>query len=313
MNKSKVSIVMVNWNGLEDTIECLESLKKITYPNYEVVVIDNGSDGNDAQVLEDRFGDYINLIKKDRNYGGCGGVNIGIKYVIDNSNADYILVLDNDVVVDPIFLTEMVKVVQADATIGMASALIYHYDEPSRFHSIRDKANLWRLDYYLTLGLIIEVIRRKIFKRKDIYRGQYDSIKEVENIGFWCALLNRRRIESIGLFVEEFLGFEGVNYVIRARKAGYKVVYVPKAKVWHKFRSTNRIDGVWQYYGCSGLFRFMRRHATKWQYRCFLIQFFAVHIWLATAYYLLWHHRPSVLLSFCKGVRDGVFSTKETP
>ena len=75
MNQPKVSIITLNWNGLEDTIECLESLKKITYPSYEVIVVDNGSEGNDVQVLEEKFGDYIHLIKNDRNYGGPGGHN----------------------------------------------------------------------------------------------------------------------------------------------------------------------------------------------------------------------------------------------
>src|SRR4030065_2361956 len=90
MNQPKVSIITLNWNGLEDTTECLESLKKIAYTNYEVIVVDNGSEGNDAQVLEERCGDYIHLIKNDRNYGAGGGINIGMRYVLDNSNADYL-------------------------------------------------------------------------------------------------------------------------------------------------------------------------------------------------------------------------------
>ena len=314
MSQPKVSIITLNWNGLEDTIECLESLKKINYTNYEVIVVDNGSEGNDAQVLEERFGDYIHLIKNDRNYGPAGGYNIAMRYFLDNSNSDYLVLLDNDTVVDPEFLTEMVKVVEADPAIGIASAMIYHYDEPDRLHLIGDKIDLWKMDTALTLGLIIGVIRRKILRRKDIYRGQYDSIKAVEHIAFWCALFKRRSVESIGLLTEdkEIYLFESIDYFIRAREAGCKVVYVPRAKVWHKFRSTNRIDGFFQYHGCRGLFRAMQQCATPWEYRFFLIQFFAVHFWLATAYYLIWHRRPRVLLSFYKGVRDGLFNAKES-
>ncbi|GAG89310.1 unnamed protein product, partial [marine sediment metagenome] len=113
MNQPKVSIITLNWDGLEYTIECLASLKKITYPNYEVIVVDNGSKGNDAQVLEEKFGDYIHIIKNDMNYGSRGGVNIGMRYFLNNSNSDYLLLLDNDTVVDPEFLTEMVKVAEA--------------------------------------------------------------------------------------------------------------------------------------------------------------------------------------------------------
>ena len=63
MNHPKVSILILNWNGLEDTTECLESWKKVTYPNHEVIVVDNGSEGNDAQLLKERFGDYIQIIQ----------------------------------------------------------------------------------------------------------------------------------------------------------------------------------------------------------------------------------------------------------
>ena len=312
MSPTKVSIIILNWNGLEDTIECLESLKKITYPNYEVIVIDNGSEGNDTQVLEERFGDYIYLIKNDKNYGAGGGFNIGMRYFLDNSDADYLLMLDNDIIVDSEFLTEMVKVVGDDSAIGIASAMVYHYDEPDRLHFGEDKVDLWKMDYYLTLGLIIKVIRQKIFRRKDIYRGQYDSIKKVEHIGLWCSFFKRRSVENIGLLTDEFFGFEPIEYFIRVKEAGYKVVYVLRAKVWHKFRSTKRMDGVLQYKGYRDLFRCMKKYATQWQYRCFLIQFFAVHFWLSTAYYLIWHHRPRVLLSFYKGVKDGLFNAKES-
>ena len=63
----KVSIIILNWNGLKDTIECLESLEKITYSNYEVIVIDNGSKGNDADILEEKYKDYIKVIKNKEN------------------------------------------------------------------------------------------------------------------------------------------------------------------------------------------------------------------------------------------------------
>lgn len=85
MSHFEVSIITVNWNGLEDTKKCLESLKKITYPNYEVIVVDNGSEGNDAHVLKDRFGDYIKLIQNDKNYGCGEGYNTGIRYALSNS------------------------------------------------------------------------------------------------------------------------------------------------------------------------------------------------------------------------------------
>ena len=142
MNYPKVSIIILNWNGLEDTIECLESLKKITHPNYEVIVVDNGSEGNDAQMLQERFGDYIHIIRNDKNYGFAGGANIGMRYVLNNSAADYVLLLNNDTVVDPEFLTELVKVAEADPAIGITGGKIYYYDNPGQLQFVWGRIGL---------------------------------------------------------------------------------------------------------------------------------------------------------------------------
>jgi len=308
MNQPKVCIVTLNWNGLEDTIECLESLKKITYLNYEVIVVDNGSEGNDTQVLEERFSDYIHLIKNDRNYGAYDGYNIGMKYALNNSSPDYLLLLDNDTVVDPEFLTEMVKVAEPDPVIFIAGAKIYYYDKPDRLQYIGGKIDLWRC----VVNPLLTTAKR-IFGREEFDRGQHDSIKEMEHMGFWCTLIRREGLESIGLFYgrpfNEYEYYADVDYFIRAREAGLKIVYTPKAKIWHKYRTANMLDGSHQYNGLRSRFRLMRQHATRWQYRYFLIYFFGVYFWLATAYYLIWLRRPRMLLGFYKGVRDGLFDS----
>jgi len=304
MNQPKVSIITLNWNGLEDTMECLESLKKISYLNYEVVVVDNGSEGNDAQVLEEKFGDYIHLIKNDRNYGASGGHNIAIRYVLKNSNPDYLLLLDNDTVVDPEFLTEMVKVAEAAPAVGIAGAKVYYYDEPDRLQYCGGKIDIWGGVVSPLLG----IIREKILGTKEFDRGQNDSVQEVEHIAFWSALLKRKSVESIGLFDERhFWGWEDYDYFIRAKKAGFKVVYIPRAKIWHKYRSINRMDGFLQYHSLKSRFHLIRQYKAGWQYGSFLIYFFGIYFWLATVYYLIWLRRPRMLLSFYKGVRDGLF------
>ena len=304
MNQPEVSIIILNWNGLEDTIECLESLKKITYPNYEVIVVDNGSEGNDTQVLEEKFGDYLHLIKNNRNYGFAGGANIGMRYALNNLNPDYLLLLHNDTIIHPEFLTEMIKVAEADPAIGIAGAKVYYYDEPDRLQYVWGKIDLWEE----IIAVTSVIVRERIMGRKEIDSGQHDSIQEVEHIASWCALIKRKVVESIGLLNERyFFGWDDIDYCLRAREDGYKITYVPKAKVWHKYRSANKVDGHLQYHSLRNRFRFMKQYATRWQYRCFLIYFFGVHFWLTTAYYLIWLRRPRMLLSFYKGVRDGLF------
>lgn len=303
MNPPKVSIIILNWNGLEDTIECLESLKKITYTNYEVIVVDNGSKGNDAQVLREKFGDYIHLIENDRNYGFAGGANIGMRYAMDNSQPDYILLLNNDTVVDSVFLDKMVEVGEGDPTIGIAGAKIYFYDEPTRLQSVWGKVSLWTGEPVQTPLIIADR-----FQSKEIDIGQYDSIKVADWVTGCCFLIKRIVIESIGLFDEGYFCYwEETDYCFRARKAGYETIYVPQAKVWHKLgRAVNKVSGLSRYYGVRNRVRFMKKHATTWQYRCFLVYFFGFYFWLAAGYYLIVHHSLDLLTSFYRGVMDGL-------
>jgi len=300
MNQPKVSIITLNWNRLEDTTECLESLKKITYTNYEVIVVDNGSEGNDAQVLEERFGDYIHLIKNDRNYGTTGGMNIAMRYALDNSNPDYLLLLDNDAVVDKNFLDELVQVITRDSKVGAVTAVIYSYNKPEQIQqSLSGRINFWIGDFigmdWFSGFFVVPTIK--------------DNLpREVKQAGFWCILFKRECIENVGLLDRTyFIAWETADYCERLGRAGYKIVYAPKAKIWHKWRTSTKIDGWAQYYHPRNRFKFMRQYATRMQNISFLTFFFAVHFWLATAYYLIWLRRPRVLLSFYKGVRDGLF------
>ena len=121
---TKVSIIILNWNGLDHTVDCLQSLKKITYQNYNIIVVDNGSKGNDAEILKRKFGEYVHIIENDKNYGFAGGCNIGIRYALRNSGPDYILLLNNNTTVAPDFLAEMVSVAESNPSFGIAGPKI---------------------------------------------------------------------------------------------------------------------------------------------------------------------------------------------
>jgi len=298
MTYPKVSIIILNWNGLEDTVECLESLKKITYPNYQLIVVDNGSEGNDADVLRERFGNYIHIIKNDKNYGFTGGNNIGIRYILNNSEPDYFLLLNNDTVVDPEFLTEMVKVAESNPSIGMAGPKAYFYDDPNRFWLV------W-FEVDMRVGQAFHGRGRKID------RGQYENIRQVGYIPGSCLLVKRKVIQHVGLLDESYVNYwDETDYCFRARKTGYKIVYVPKAKIWHKVQQTQkRESGFRWYYRARNHFRFMRSHATKSQYRSFLLYFFGFYLWFITGICLIYHRGDvKALLGFYRGVRDGLLA-----
>jgi len=113
-------------------MECLESLRNITYPDYEVIVVDNASEGNDVRILREKFGDYIHIIENDKNYGYTGGNNIGMKYAMAHHQPDYILILNNDTVVAPNFLTGMIGAAESDDSIGVVGPKVCYNDPPDR-------------------------------------------------------------------------------------------------------------------------------------------------------------------------------------
>jgi GT2 family glycosyltransferase len=218
----KVSIIILNWNGLADTIECLESLKKITYPNYEVIVVDNASSGDDVKVLGERYGDYIHIIQNDRNYGFARGNNVGIRYALDKGT-DYVLLLNNDTVVAPDFLDEMVKVAESDERIGIVCPKMYLYSQPDKVHfDGAVKVSLW-------WGTLTDRLKP----------GDERPVIDTEFATGAAMLVRRRTLEQIGLLPEEyFFGIEDIDYSLRALRHNFKIVVARKATVWHKISRT---------------------------------------------------------------------------
>lgn len=226
MRHPKVSIIILNWNGLDDTAECLESLKKVNYPNYEVIVVDNASDGNDAGVLKEKFGDYIHLIQNDKNYGCGEGFNIGIRYVLADSQPEYIMIMNNDVVVAPDFLDELVRVAESDEQIGIVGPKIYYYDYKGRndvIWSAGGKIQRWSLKIRRQIGI------------KDNDLAKYQALASVDWITGAVLMFKSYLTEKVGLLNPwYFIGYEDIEYCLKVRKHGFKIYYVPTARVWHK-------------------------------------------------------------------------------
>ncbi|OGZ32266.1 MAG: hypothetical protein A2646_01595 [Candidatus Portnoybacteria bacterium RIFCSPHIGHO2_02_FULL_39_12] len=216
----KVFIIILHWNNLADTLECLESLEKIDYPNYQVVVIDNGS-SKKFPISNFQFPIKLEVIYNEENLGFAGGNNVGIKYAL-KQGADYVLLLNNDTVVDEEFLKELVKAGESDKKIGLLGSKIYFYDEPKRIWFAGGK-----ISPFLIKGAHLGL--------NEIDNGQYNRIRNVDYITGCCLLIKRKAIEKIGLLDEDyFLYYEDADWSWRAQKAGYQCVFAPQAKIWHK-------------------------------------------------------------------------------
>ena len=235
MDYPKVSIIVLNWNGLDDTIECLESLRDVTYPNYRVIVVDNGSAGDDVRILRERFGECAHIIANDRNYGFAEGNNIGMRYALDSFDPAYLLLLNNDTVIAPDSLDELVKVAESDSTIGIVGPKIYYYDFEGRKDVIwaaGGKVYKWRRWVYRAIG----------WNEDDLL--QYQSTVDVDWVNGAAMMIKSVVVGELSLLDSlYFFGDEDVDYCIRARKRGFRVVYVPTARVWHKVGlSRNKVE-----------------------------------------------------------------------
>src|SRR3989304_3805999 len=125
----KVTLVVLNWNGLADTSQCLDSLGRITYPNLETIVVDNGSSGDDAKALQERFGDSARVIASPKNLGFAGGCNLAMREALAG-DADYVLLLNKDVTVDGRFLDELVGAAERLSDAAGPCPNIYFHDRP---------------------------------------------------------------------------------------------------------------------------------------------------------------------------------------
>jgi GT2 family glycosyltransferase len=215
-----VSIVILTWNGKTDTLQCLESIQKLDYPNHHGILVDNGStDGTVAMVREQFAG--IRIIENGRNLGYAEGNNIGIRYALAQG-ADYIFILNNDTVVDTGAVKELIAAAREHPDAAVFSPKIYCYDPSNQimFAGARWDAERAMLRY---IGLGEEE------------KGHYESLSETEAANGAAMLLRADVISAVGYFDPRFyLIFEETDWSSRVRRHGYKILFVPTAKVWHK-------------------------------------------------------------------------------
>lgn len=215
-----VAIVLLNWNGKAVTLECLKSLRKVTYKRKRIILVDNGSTDGSVAAIRKAF-PGVELLEMDQNLGFARGANTGMRHALQRG-ADLVMLLNNDTVVDPTFLTFMVDTLLSDNSIGMVSPKIYYYAEPELIWFAGGTVSMWS-----------GTLRHVGIREYD--RGQYDTVREIPHACGCCLLARRNVIEHIGLLDESFyLYTEDADWVMRARNAGYRVFYEPRAKIWHK-------------------------------------------------------------------------------
>lgn len=280
----KVFIILLNWNNWNETRECLESLARVNYQNYEVLVVDNGSTERPPLV---RGGNgRVGLICNSDNLGFAGGNNVGIKYALERG-ADYVMLLNNDAVVAPDFLSELVRVAESGANFGILGSRIYKYDTDKIVFD-GGRVNKW------------------LNRATHVGNGELGSMNHgVDYITGAAMLIKREVVERVGPMREEyFLYYEDVDWCLRARKVGYKCVLVPTSKVWHKVSATTKEgSSSYIYYHTRNRLMFAKFNGNIFQ----KIAAYATGAWILLKQMLKFFLRPSKRVwatSMTKGVID---------
>lgn len=276
----KVIVIVLNWNGKKNTFECLESLRHIDYKNYNVIVVDNASTDGSQKFLRENFSE-ITLIENERNLGFGGGLNVGIKEAIRRS-ADYVLCLNNDVVVDRNFLKEMVKVGELSTKIGGLCPIEYYYDQPKRINCA---------------GGIIRFPMDKVFEHGELDRGQFNKVRETGLLSGPAMMLKLNALLDVGFFdISYFYGPEDKDIALRLIKNGYKLVFVPGAKVWHKRRGATggKIAPLDLYFHVRNYLLLVKKHGNR------------IGLLFCTLYFLLFNFPFTLLRGYILGGKQHI-------
>lgn len=237
----RVFIVILNWNQPELTKECLESVFKCQPSNAKisVVIVDNGSTDDSVKKLEKIKN--IHLIKSKKNLGFAGGNNLGLEYSLDKG-ADYILVLNNDTIVDKKLIENLVSLLESDKKIGAASPKIY-FAKGYEFHKERYKnEKLGKVIWYAGGQVDWNNIYGSNKGVDEVDSGQYNQTIETDFATGASVFLRSQALKEVGFFDERyFLYLEDLELSQRLKKSNWKVVYCPKGVVWHKVSMSSGI------------------------------------------------------------------------
>jgi GT2 family glycosyltransferase len=250
-----IAVIVLTWNGRDLTLDCLDSLAKVATPGVRLMVVDNASSDGTADAIRARFGARVTVLSNPTNLGYAAGNNAGIRRALDDG-ARFVLLLNNDTLVDPGSIAGLVAGLDAAPQSGIAGPKIYYSTPPDRIWFAGGEVSLWR-----------GTARHTGIRETD--RGQYDTPRAVGYVS-GCALMARREVfERIGMLDPSYRAyFEDADFCMRAARAGFGIRYVPAARVWHRIsastggqlsrkKAARKLESAW---------RFFRRYARPWHW-----------------------------------------------
>ena len=293
-NNPFIKIIILNYNGREDTIECINSLLKIDYKNYKILLVDNNSSDGSLEDFKKKYAKNkkIKIIRNKRNYGFAGGNNRAIK---QNFNSNYFLLLNNDTIVKEDFLNILVDFAKKNKNVGVVAPAIYKYSNKKQLNKINSPANF---NFKNGGGQAISHDKNII------------SPFEVDYASGCCWLIKKEIIKKTEWFKEKYFAYnEELEWAYRIKKIGYKFFIIPLSKIYHKGeRTTSKISGFRLYYGTRNMIWFEREYASSMDLTIFYFYLFIYKIPKMLIKIVKGKERKICFQQYFKGIKEGLFS-----
>ncbi|GAB3489967.1 glycosyltransferase family 2 protein [Spirosoma knui] len=293
-----VSIITINYNQAETTRQFLESSRLLTYPNYEIIVVDNASQPALITLIDEA--DYIGLriVRSEVNLGFTGGNNLGMQ----QAQGDYFFIVNNDTELNPDLLDELLQPFAANDQVGVTCPKIKFYDTP----------HLVQYAGYNAMNMYTGTATPIGYKQPDSSRYDHPS---ATNFAHGCAMMVKRAvIDQVGRFADRFfLYYEELDWSQRIKDAGFLIYYQPSASILHKESvSVGEHNPLKTYYLTRNRILYMRRHCTRFQRLVFYLFFASCVVPKHVTSYLLAGKRKHAR-AFLKGVMWNFTSTSLSP
>lgn len=296
-----VFIIILNWNGKDDTLACLDSVYKLNYPDYHVIVVDNASTDGSVDAIRARYSSatWLTIIENGVNIGYTGGNNVGIRYAMEHG-AVYVWLLNNDTIVEPYSLGALISASQGNPSAGILGPKVLCYPDTHFLYSRGESYSLW-------------------FNRRTVDVGEIDlkqdaKLRKVDYVVGCAMLVTKKFIEKVGVLDDTFFAyFEELDWCFRGRENGFDVLFVPDSVIYHKGGgSTGGITSpIVSYYHTRNWILFMRKHAMFYHWITFVPLFMFVFfrrfframirkdipVMKALCRAVIWNLKPSVVKS----------------
>jgi GT2 family glycosyltransferase len=246
MSQPYVVTIILNTNRRYDTLACLASLKQRVYENHKVVVLDNASSDGSVETIRHCFPD-AHIIELDRNLGYAGNNNAGITAALA-LEADWIFLLNEDTILAADCLLRLVEAGESDRRIAVVGPMVYHHDEPTVIQSAGGRLGRYWQSTHIA--------------QNQVDQGQFVEPNEVDWISGCAIMIRGAAVEQVGMLDGRFFYYwEDTEWCLRIRRGGWRIMHVPKAKLWHKGVQRNyRPQPLVTYYSSRNRLLMLAKH-----------------------------------------------------